>query len=255
MNSRPRYSELYRGIGNLTDVSIQERCLLYRLANFADPDGSNIFPSQTTLAKSLKISESYLRQLIASLRKKKYLTSEQRKGYYMRYRINIPGVTLVILSDQPDISSENWESQFLTDEELRDQGLLVDEEKTDLEETQPRLQIVRPVAYQPPPPPPEAPAAAQYRPPGQRKLTSEEVLETAASLARKGIMSYEWYMRGGRRKGYTDEYLNWIYSGGGGEQEKTDSSSSANQAEDESAPVTFLNYQEQAYINHESMQV
>jgi hypothetical protein len=183
---------LYRGIRTL-DISIQEKCLLYTLATFADPDGSNIFPSHSTLAQCLKIAESSVRRLVASLRKKNYLISEQRKGYYMQYRLQIPGVTPIALPAE-DISQEEWEAMMQPPDD-------------DDDETEMRMPAIKP----PPAPPPETPAA---RPSG-RQLTPEEVLEGAAKLVRLGMRDYEWYLKGGRKKGYSDEYLDWMFRGGG----------------------------------------
>jgi hypothetical protein len=198
---------LYRGIRTL-DISIQEKCLLYTLATFADPDGSNIFPSHSTLAQCLKIAESSVRRLVASLRKKNYLISEQRKGYYMQYRLQIPGVTPIVATmPAEDISQEEWEAMMQPPD---------DEDATEM-----RMPVVKP----PPAPPPETPAA---RPPAT-KLSPEEVLEGAAKLVRNGIKDYEWYLKGGRKKGYTDEYLEWIFRGGG----QTGSSQHGHQPADE----------------------
>lgn len=215
MKTRISLIEDVRAITNLTTA---ERCLMYTLASYANPDGTNVYPSQELLARILGVTDRQVRKLLTSLMKKGHLMLDGKHGYHNKYRLNIPGVT----PDQPDIPQEDWESQFLTDKELQDQGLQMVDEEEELEETQPRLRIVRPesppersvVVYEPPGVPTTPPV---YEPPGlQPKRTPEELLAISVDLVKRRIMSYETFMRGGKKKGYSDEYLNWVLSSGGG---------------------------------------
>jgi hypothetical protein len=185
---------LIEDVRAIPKLSTSERCMMYTLASYANPDGTNIYPSQDLLAKILGVSDRQVRNLLTALEEKGHLMPDGRRGYHKKYRLNIPeAITKVDLPTS--ISQEEWEAMMLPPAEEDDDA------------TEMRMPVVKP----PPAPPPETPVAG----PSATKLSPEEALEGAAKLARKGIRSYEWYLKGGRKKGYTDEYLEWKFRGGG----------------------------------------
>lgn len=189
--------DLLRGIKALRGVSLREKGMLWTLALSGNADGTNIYPSHATIAESVELDISNVRRLLTMLIKKGVLIPDGKHGYVNQYRLNIPGVTPISpATPATDISKEEWEAMMLPPEE--------DDDATEM-----RMPVVKP----PPAPPPETPAPAPA--PGRSKLSPEEALEGAAKLVRLGMRDYEWYLKGGRKKGYTDEYLDWMFRGGG----------------------------------------
>ncbi len=228
---KSRKKELFNCIlENCPGLTLSERAMLTALAGCGNSDGTSIHPSHKYLAKHMEISEKYASQLIGQIKEKGYLVEDGKLSYVKQYRLVIPGFTLEgkdgILDPMTPFVNE-------------DLGDSLDEEE-DLEETQPRLRIVRPqqpaetslVAYQPP----ETPLPV---------LTQEEKLQKdlaflwdCVNMAREGkaFMTYALFMNGGRRRGISDEYLNWMWnfddSDSGG---NTGSSLSSHHTEDEPA--------------------
>jgi hypothetical protein len=261
---------LIEDIDALCDLSMQEKSVLYTLGRYANADGTNVYPSQELLARHLKTTDRTIRRLFTSLEKKGYLGQDGMHKHRKKYRLYIPdrltGIVPTKLLENPEevITQEDWESKFLTDEELQGQGVQLPVEEPpveedlggpledELEETQPRLQIVRP---KPPPavyqPPPETPAV--YQPPGRQPMhrplnvTSEELLRRRVTITKMGIMKYDMYMREGRKAGYNDEYLNWMLSGDVG---KTGSS---NGSQPYNEPDLITNLQERSYSTMDSI--
>lgn len=224
----------------IRDITPSERAMLVTLARFANPDGTNVFPGQKLLMEIIGRKEREVRNLLTSLEKKGYLVPDGHHGYRKKYRLNIPsapiiGQVAVPAAPGTDISQEEWESKFLTDEELQARGLQrpgqsppPEEEdlggplEDELEETQPRLPAVKPpaaarMALVPVTPITRLPAT--YQPPGptpEEKLQRDmEVLKETLDLVARGICTYDQFMRGGRRKGFSDDFLNWMFTGGG----------------------------------------
>jgi hypothetical protein len=193
----------------IRDISLPERAMLNTLARYANPDGSNVYPGQKLLMSILGIKEREIRNLLNSLKGKGYVVPDGKYGYSNRYRLNIPSMPIF--------------------------GQVTFEEEEEEDKTEVRLPAVR----LPAPVVPETPPTGYY-PPGPQALTPEEkeqrnldLLKTSVDLARRGIMSYEVFMRGGRRKGFSDDYLNWMY-------DRNTDSSHGHQPEDE--PVIANDY-------------
>jgi len=215
-------------------ISLPERAMLNTLARYANPDGTNVFPSQGLLMEILEIKEREVRNLLTSLKNKGFVIPDGKHGYCKKYRLNIPcgvigGAMPLIQSEE--LSKDEWEDQFLTDEELAAQGIRTGEdlggnlekEKDDKEATLPAVRVPdRTMALVPTTPPPIAgrlpvvvdslslsPSAAT------EKLGRDiGVLKESLNLVTRGIMTYDQFMRGGRRKGFSDETLEWLLRGG-----------------------------------------
>lgn len=233
--------DLLRGIKNLRGLTLRERGMLWLLAWYGNPDGTNIHPSNARLAEDAELDVSNIKRLLAKLRDMGILVKDGKHGYVDKYKLIIPGITPGIspAALEADISQEEWESQWLpeSDESPVTSGGISATIQDDDDATQRRLPVVKP--------PPAAPTIPDT-PPGptpEEKLQRDlELLREALNLTKRGIMTHEQFMRGGRRKGFSDDYLNWMFNGGGGE---TDSPGSQPERESESVnfPQTRSMYQ------------
>jgi hypothetical protein len=193
---------------------------------------------------------------LGELERYQLLIPDGRHGYTRKFRLNIPGITpIVIDQNQTDVSLEEWESRFLTDEELQEQGLLEDQaqlppppdeleenqglqlppppdELEDDEPTQPMPAVVavrRPpetpppiigrlstvVAQAKPPAPPPIIVDSQPPVPPEKFQKDIEVMRVAANLVLGGKMKLDIYMHRGRSKGFSDQLLNAMLGRGG----------------------------------------
>lgn len=231
MKTRISLIEYVRAI---PDLSTGQRCMMYTLASYANADGTSIYPSHALLSQILGISTKQVGRLIKSLEDKGHLIADGKHGYSKKYCINISDASVQITNsyqDQTNISLEEWESQFLSDEELQGQGLLEDQVQTleenqgmhlpppdELEEDNDPTQPM-PIIKQPPETPPpivgRLPIVVDSTPPGEKLERDIEVLRESANLVLKGILKYDAYIRGGRRKGFSDDFLEMMLGGNG----------------------------------------
>lgn len=194
--------KLFRAIRELRGITPHEKLMLFILASLGDSEGRDIHPGHAYLSACTMLAERTVRKVLNGLETKGYLEDDGRLKYVRRYKLNLPGITPKILTT-PDISREEWESNFLLD----------DEDKTEVK--LPAVII------------PTTPPAGQ--PPG-RVLTPEEQHEKAldfiwdcikmAHEKPKAGMTYEKILTQAKRKGIPDDDVDWLWKS----YEETDSS-------------------------------
>ena len=218
---------LIEDVRELLNLSAQEKALLFIYASYANPDGWSAYPGRELLSTLMNLSTKQVERYIDSLEKKGYLIKVGKTSYMDRYRVNVPDhrlkSSIPAAAPGADISQEEWESQFLPEEEDEDATVKLPIVKPPVEDATVKVPVVKP------PPGPTA----------EEKLQKDiKLLHEALNLTKRGIMTYEVFMRGGKRKGFSDDYLNWMFNGGGGEEEGDSSLPSSQHGNESPAAIS-----------------
>jgi len=193
----------------LIDLSAQQKMVLTLYARYANPDGFRAYPSRELLATLTKLSTRQVDRIIKFLvEDKKYLVPDGKLTHVNRYRVDVPdrstGKRLAEIFRE-DISKEEWEAMMQPD--LGD-----DDSPTD------KRQVVKPpdddatVKAPVVKPPPAVPTTPITNPLQQNR----EFIQNCLNLIERGIMTRETFIKRARIRGFTDDYLEWLFRGGGG---------------------------------------
>ena len=99
---RYTYGALYQAINSLEGLEVLERLTLYTFAVVANPDGSGIYVGEKYLCEKFNKSPATIKRVISSLKAKKLIVLDGKRGYNNRYNLQLPGVTPIYQEGVPD---------------------------------------------------------------------------------------------------------------------------------------------------------
>lgn len=200
--------------------------MLLILATYANPDGSNIYPGMELLMEDTNRKKTAVYGFLRKLEEYGLLIHDGRQGHTRRFRLKIPDVTPTILDS--DISKEKWESMWEPEEDETVRVPVVMRQEANRKPMRKDMLAaighdMEKIEAQTSPEPPTGTALVVYDPPGNPPEAAETderlqrdlgVLQCSLDLVAKGILTYDAFMRGGRRKGFSDDFLNYLFTGG-----------------------------------------